>query len=133
MDWLLSSKPISDKGIAFVRIIVGVLLIIHGTQVFYTKEMQDYGPWLSELGVPFPLFSAYAGKLVELLGGVCLVIGLFTRLACILLMLTFLFISIVMGDGKILTDAQHAFVFFLFALLFFFCGDSGYSIKKLFK
>jgi putative oxidoreductase len=133
MNWLLSSNHLSDKGIAFVRVIVGLLLIIHGTQVFHTDEMNDYGPWLAELGVPLPLFSAYAGKAIELLGGICLITGLFLRLACILLMITFLFISIVMGDGKILTDAQHAFVFFLFALLFFFSGDSGYSIKRFFK
>lgn len=115
-----------------VRVIVGVLLIIHGTQVFQTNEMSDYGPWLSDLGVPFPLASAYAGKLIELLGGICLVTGLFLRVACLMLMATFLFISVVMGGGKILTDAQHAFVFFLFSLLFLFCGDSGYSIRRFF-
>lgn len=132
MSWLLSSKPLSNKGIAVVRVIVGVLLIIHGTQVFQTNEMSDYGPWLSDLGVPFPLASAYAGKLIELLGGICLVTGLFLRVACLMLMATFLFISVVMGGGKILTDAQHAFVFFLFSLLFLFCGDSGYSIRRFF-
>jgi putative oxidoreductase len=133
MTWLLSSEPLSEKGIAIVRVVVGVLLIIHGTQVFYTNEMNDYGPWLTDLGVPFPLMSAYAGKIVELMGGLCLVTGMFLRIACVMLMATFLFISIVMGDGKILTDAQHPFIFFLFSMLFLFCGDSGYSIRKFLK
>jgi putative oxidoreductase len=132
MNWLLTSKALSNKGIAFVRIIVGILLIIHGSQAFHSDEMKDYGPWLSELGVPFPMISVYTGKLIELVGGACLVTGLYLRIACILLMVTFLFISTVMGGGKILTDAQHAFMFFLFSMLFLFCGDSGYSIRRFF-
>lgn len=133
MNWLLSSKSLSDQGIVLVRIIFGVLLIIHGSQIFKTNEMNEYGPWLSDQGIPLPLLSAYFGKLVELLGGFCIITGLFMRIACVLLMATFLFISLVMGDGKILTDAQHAFMFFLFSMLFLFCGDNGYSIRTFLK
>ena len=133
MNWLVTSEPWSNKGIAFVRVIFGILLIIHGSQLFHSDEMKDYGPWLTDLGVPLPMISVYSGKAIELLGGVCLVMGVFLRIACILLMLVFLFISVVMGGGKILTDAQHAFMFFLFSMLFLFCGDSGYSVRRFFN
>ena len=133
MNWLFSSHPLSTKGVVFIRVLVGILIFIHGTQVFYKNEMIEYGPWMTDLGFPLPMVSAYVGKLIELFGGLCLILGIFMRAACILLMLTFLSITIVMGGGKILTDAQHPFMFFLFSLLFFFCGDSGYSVKRLLK
>ena len=133
MAWITSSELLSSKGIASVRIIIGILLVVHGTQAFNQQEMAEYGPWMEDLGVPFPLLSAYAGKAIEFLGGICLVLGIYMRVACILLMITFLFITLVMGGGKVLTDGQHPFLFFLFALLFFFCGDSGYSVRQLWK
>lgn len=133
MRWLFSSDLLSDKGVALLRIVFGILLFIHGTQMFYTNEMIEYGPWMNDLGFPFPVVSAYIGKAIELIGGVCLILGVFMRVACILLMLTFLSITVVMGGGKILTDAQHPFMFFLLSALFFFCGDSGYSVRRLFK
>lgn len=123
----------SEAGVAIVRIIVGVLLVLHGAEVFQTDEMRSYGPWMADLGVPFALPLAYGGKISELVGGVCLITGLLLKPACILLMLTFLFIVVVMGGGKILTDAQHAFMFFLFSLLFYLAGDSEYTIRRLFR
>ena len=133
MHWLFSSDALSNKGVACLRVVIGILLVIHGTQMFYTNEMVEYGPWMKDLGFPFPVLSAYIGKAIELIGGLCLILGVFMRAACVLLMITFLSITMVMGGGKILTDAQHPFMFFLFSALFFFCGDSGYSVKRLFK
>ncbi|HEY0744907.1 MAG TPA: DoxX family protein [Chryseosolibacter sp.] len=126
-----ASVKVSEPGVASVRVIVGVLLVIHGAQVFQTDDMREYGPWMADLGVPFPLVLPYIGKIIEFLGGVAFITGLFLKPACILLMLTFLFIVVVMGGGKILTDAQHSFMFFLFSVLFYFAGDSGYSLRRL--
>jgi putative oxidoreductase len=120
MSWLTSSNHVSVSGVTFVRIIVGTLLVIHGTQVFNQQEMASYGPWMKDLGVPMPLTSAYAGKIIELLGGVCLILGIYLRAANILLMATFLFITIVMGEGKVFTDGQHPFLFFYSRFFSFF-------------
>lgn len=130
---VMSSQPLSSKGVVIVRVITGLLLIYHGAQAFNRGEMLEYGPWLEKLGVPFPLSSAYLGKGIELLGGICFVLGICMRISSVLLMLAFLFITIVMGDGKILTDGQHPFLFFLFSMLFFFLGDSGYNVKRLWR
>lgn len=133
MSWITSSESLSTKGIVIARVFVGILLILHGVQVFHRTEMLEYGPWMKDLGIPFPLASAYIGKYIELIGGIALILGIFMRLACILLMLTFLMITMVMGQAKIFTDGQHPFLFFLFSMLFLFIGDSGYSIKRLWE
>ncbi|HEY0770298.1 MAG TPA: DoxX family protein [Sphingobacteriaceae bacterium] len=119
------------KGVAAVRIVVGLLLIVHGSQLFNSEEMLSYQPWLTDLNVPLPLFSAYVGKGVEFIGGLCFILGIWIRAASVFLMATFVFITVVMGGSKIFTDGQHPFLFFLFSLLFFFVGDSGYGVKRL--
>ena len=111
-----------------MRIITGILLIYHGTQIFKTDEMKGYIQWLSDLHFPVAYVFAYAGKLTELLGGLLLVLGLFTRLASIFLAFTFILITFVMGEGKIFTDAQHPFLFVMLSLVFLFAGAGNFSL-----
>ena len=129
-SFFLSSKPFMTFGLGVVRIIFGILLIIHGTQMFHPDEMIVYGGWMRDLHLPFPDYLAYVGKIIEFGGGICLALGVFTRIASLLTFLTFMFISIVLGDGKILTDSQHAFMFGLMALIFFFHGAGPLSLSK---
>ena len=118
-------------GIALVRIIVGGLLIFHGWQIFDTPDMEGFADVLFNMSIPFPELMAYTGKIVELAGGFFLIIGLFTRLMTVLLFLTFIFITFVMGEGKIFTDNQHPFLLALISLIFFFTGAGRLSIDYI--
>lgn len=126
--WLLNSKGVWEDGLAIIRVIIGIFLIYHGTQAFRPDEMKIYVPWLADLHVPLPEVMPYVGKAAELLGGLCLVLGLFTRVATIMLILNFTFISFVMGHGKIFTDSQHAFLYALVSLIFLFVGPGRWSL-----
>jgi putative oxidoreductase len=90
--------------------------------------MKGYVQWLSDLHFPVAYVFVYAGKLTELLGGILLALGLFTRLASIFLVLTFTLITFVMGEGKIFTDAQHPFLFIMLSLVFLFAGAGSFSL-----
>lgn len=118
-------------GIAIVRIAVGVMLIFHGWQVFETGDMNGFADLLFNMSIPFPEAMAYTGKLVELTGGFFLILGLFTRLMTLMLFLTFVFITFVLGDGKILAEDQHPFLYALISLLFFFTGAGRLSIDYI--
>ncbi len=65
------------------------------------------------------------GKGTELVGGVLLFIGLFTRLACIVLILTMLYITFVVDHGKIWYEDQHPFLFVLLGFVFIFTGPGN--------
>jgi len=118
-------------GIALVRIIVGGLLIFHGWQIFETPDMEGFADVLFNMSIPFPEAMAYAGKVVELAGGFLMILGLFIRLMTVLLFLTFIFITFVMGEGKIFTDNQHPFLLALISLMFFFTGAGRLSIDYI--
>ncbi len=128
INWLLNSKGAWENGLAIVRLIVGIFLIYHGTQAFVTEDMKGYAQWLTDLHVPMPALMPYIGKAAEFLGGLCLALGLFTRIASIVLVLNFTFITFVMGHGKIFTENQHPFLFVLVSMIFLFIGPGRWSL-----
>jgi putative oxidoreductase len=74
---------------------------------------------------------AYVGKITELVGGLLLAIGLFTRPAVIALVINMAVITFIMGNGKILSDDQHPFLLLLLFAVFFFTGAGMYSLDYL--
>ena len=77
-----------------------------------------------------PLFVVYIGKGAELLAGILLTIGLFTRLASVVLIGTMLYIAFYIGSGKIWYEDQHPFLFVLLGLVFFFSGSGKWSVAE---
>jgi putative oxidoreductase len=120
-----------DGGIALVRITVGLLMTYHGWEVFDQEKMTGYGKWLTDLHFFSPVLMAYLGKGTELVTGILLTLGLFTRLAVIPLAITMLSIIFGMGKGRILMEDQHPFLFVLLALVFFFTGPGKWSLDGL--
>lgn len=115
-------------GIALVRIAVGVMLIFHGWQLFERHDMNVFGDLLFNMAMPFPEAMAYTGKIVELTGGVFMILGLFTRLVTAILFLTFMVITFAVGEGKIFSDNQLPFLYAMVCLTFFFAGAGRISI-----
>jgi putative oxidoreductase len=107
------------------------MLIRHGIEVFEKDLMVDYGKRLTDLNFPAPQFMAYMGKSTELIGGISLLFGFLTRLIAIPTMVAFLFITFGMGNGKILMDDQHPFLFVLLLFIFFSVGPGKFSLDYL--
>lgn len=73
----------------------------------------------------------YAGKSSELIAGISLLFGLFTRLGSLLTMGTLSYITFFIGSGKFWYEDQHPFMFVLFGLLFLLTGPGAWSIDGL--
>lgn len=127
----IQSPGVWYDGIALVRIMVGVMLIFHGLQLFETQDMGVFTDLLFNMSIPFPEAMAYTGKLVELIGGAFMILGLFTRLVTVLLFITFMFITFGLGEARIFSDNQLPFLYALISLLFFFTGAGRLSIDYI--
>jgi putative oxidoreductase len=69
-----------------VRVIVGVIMVAHGLQKLTQMGPGNFGGQvLAGLGVPLPELMGYLVTFVELLGGILLIVGLFSRLTALLL------------------------------------------------
>jgi putative oxidoreductase len=126
-----SGSPVQNNGLATLRIITGLLMIYHGWEIFDTNKMDEYAQWEVIKTLPAPAFMAYLGKGVELVSGVLLAIGLFTRAAALFMAVIMLFICFKVGNGKFYYEDQHPFLFALLALVFFFAGPVKWSIDHL--
>ena len=132
MSYFFSAQGFAQHtGLGLIRIIVGAFMVYHGLEVFLHDKMVGYAQWLSDLHFPAPSTMAYLGKGSELVGGIFLLLGLFTRLAVIPLIITMGVIAFGMGHGKIWMDDQHPFLFMLLCLVFFFYGPGRFSLDKL--
>ena len=132
MNRLLSPSPLAQPtGIAIIRIITGFFMIYHGWEIFDATKMNGYLDWdMFKTGSGKTL--VYAGKAAELIGGVFLFLGLFTRMAAIILILTMAYIAFFVGHGKVWYEDQHPFLFVLLGLVFVFTGPGAWSLDRFF-
>jgi len=105
-----------------MRIITGLLMAYHGLEVFDRQLMAGYATWDMIKILPAPTLLVYLGKGTELISGLLLTFGLFTRLATLAMAADMLFICFYIGHGKFYYEDQHPFLFALLALVFFFTG-----------
>jgi putative oxidoreductase len=132
MNKLLSPSPwLFNPGLALVRVITGYFMIYHGKEVFDTGLMNGYLDWAMFKHSPAGKFMVYTGKSAELIGGILLALGLFTRIACTILVFTMGYITFFVGGGKIWMDDQHPFLFVLLGLVFLFTGPGTWSVDQL--
>jgi putative oxidoreductase len=128
MNRLLSPEPLwGNHGLGIIRIIVGLLTVYHGHEVFRPEIMKGYLEWDMFKG-DFGTIKVYAGKTAELLAGILLTLGLYTRIGAIILAGALGFITFFVGNGRFWYEDQHPFMFVLFGILFLTMGPGSFSL-----
>jgi len=128
MNRFFSPSPILlENGLWLVRIIVGMLMIYHGIEVFDPELMNGYVEGGMVKG-SYATLMVYVGKSSELTAGWLLFFGLFTRVGALIMIGTFSYITFFVGQGRFWYQDQHPFMFALFGLLFLFTGPGSWSV-----
>ena len=86
---MLNELRASDRaswGILLVRILVGWVFLSEGIQKFLFSQALGAGRF-AKIGIPFPQYTAPFVGVVEIVFGVLLIVGLFTSLAAIPLLI----------------------------------------------
>lgn len=106
-------------------------MMYHGWEVFDSVKMNEYTIWLTGLKFRSPAFFAYLGKIMELVSGALIALGLCTRPAAICLAITMAGICFGLGKGRIFMEDQHPFLFVLLSLVFYFTGAGRWSLDRI--
>jgi len=76
-----------------LRLTLGIVLIGHGSHKVY-GHMHEYAGYISSLGLP--AWLGYVSALIEFVGGILLILGLFTRCASFAV-----FVNMCVAIGKV--------------------------------
>ena len=138
LNFLFKSKPdYINFGLLFYRLALGISMFYHGYLKYVSGEQGLYkvGAMLSALGVPsgFEGILGTIASYAEMVGGILLIIGLFTRIGTLLVVGTLAVATILNLNGNFFSwdyPSQMAFG----AIMLFFAGAGRYSLDKaLFK
>ena len=72
-------------GMLPLRIVVGLVFLMHGAQKLFVFGLSGTADIMGKLGLPLPFVCATVVIAVELLGGLAILLGVFTRIAGALL------------------------------------------------
>lgn len=77
--FLTGSDPkLREIGIALLRIILGVVFFAHGYLKFFKMGMDGVVGFFTSLGIPAPALAAWGVTMLEMVGGLLLILGVFT-------------------------------------------------------
>jgi len=124
MASLFTSKGVWNNGIVLVRVLTGWLIFRYSRELFNITGLLDF---LTQEKFPFPVFSGYAAKIIEMVGGIFLILGLFTRWITPLLMITMAGVIYTAADGDIYRG-ESPFLFLLLFAIFFLGGPGKWSL-----
>jgi putative oxidoreductase len=118
----------------FVRIVVGVMFLMHVSGKLSSGPAAVAAGALAKNGIEPALFWAYVIIILELVGGICLIVGLFTRFfaaaLAIEMLVALLFVHLPKGYAA--AGGGYEYVLLIGAACFLFAirGGGPYSIDR---
>lgn len=104
-------------GLTVVRVVTGLIFLIHGWQKISMFGLAGFTGFLTSLGIPGASLAAVVVIALELLGGLALILGLGTRYVALPLAINMLvaLLTVHLSAGFFATEGGYEFVLLLLA------------------
>lgn len=100
------------------RLVIGVVLIAHGYQKLFENGMDAAGQSFAQMGVPAAGIAVWVAALIELIGGILMILGLFQLVVGVLITINMLgaFFIVHISNGVFVTNNGFELVLTIAAL-----------------
>lgn len=136
-------RILRDMALLIARVGLGAILVAHGWRRWQTQGIARQVAYVSQFGTPYPSVAAWGAVLLELIGGVFLVVGALTPLAALAVLVEQVLIVcytnwmkqpfLLDGKGAYVGGYEYNVALGLLALLFVVFGSGRISIDRLFR
>lgn len=121
-----------DWGVTAVRVVTGLLFAVHGYQKF-AGGLGNVSAYFAKISIPFPAAMAPFIAVLELVGGILLILGLVTRvigfLFAVEMLVTTVWVKIVLGAGWNASDLDRMLL--VASILLVLAGPGAAAIDDL--
>ncbi|XVX19677.1 DoxX family protein [Actinomycetota bacterium] len=99
-----AQNPLRGILLLICRVILGLVFIGHGWDKFTHTGLDETAVQFEQAGVPLPAVAAIVAAAVELVGGILLVLGAFTWIACVSLatLMALAYVFVHRGNGLLI-------------------------------
>ena len=121
----------NDLALLLLRIVAGLGLASHGYNAIVNggvEAIEGFAGFLESLGFPAPMAFAWIAKGTELVGGVCVAVGLLTRPAALLCAATMFIAMLTAHLGDPFEEWELALLYFAAMAVISMSGSGRYSI-----
>jgi putative oxidoreductase len=120
---------------ALMRFSAGAVLFPHGVQKVLYQPIGKFAGNIAAKGLPFPVFLAGCTYFSEFVAAACLALGLFTRVAALVvfIQMTVIITLFQWQYGYFWTNRgiEYALLWWLLCIAIFFRGGGRYSLDRL--
>ena len=124
-------------GLAVLRVVVGVVFVMHGAQKLFTFGIAGTVGTFAQMGAPLPEITAPLVAVLEFAGGAALILGLLTPLIATLLALNMLVATVLvhMSAGFFASEGGYELTLTLLAasVALAFTGPGVYALDNLMR
>jgi len=127
-------RPFFNEPLAILRIWLGIAFISHGLPgIFNPDYMAGHTGMMELYDIPLPAVTAYLSKAGELLSGILLLLGLFTRVGAVIVIINMFVATFFAMRSNIFGDfqAEISFTYLLIALVIFLKGSTAFSLDRM--
>lgn len=124
-------KRYRDYAPVFLRVLIGIF-VIWGVQdnVLGWDKMLEFEQFLRKRGVPYSLFAAHLSVYAQLICGISILLGAFTRITSIIFIINFIFAIIIAHRGDSFRGMFPPLMMIAAGLFFLFNGPGKPSIDE---
>jgi putative oxidoreductase len=132
---LKTNPQMQAWGIALLRIMIGIPFLVHGLQKVFVMGIDNVGGFFGSVGIPLAATAAILVTAIEVVGGLALILGAFTRWAAIPLAITMLVavVAVHWPNGYFFANNGYEYQLTLMAasVALFLTGSGAFAVDNV--